>query len=133
MNRVLITGIGVTSPVGSGRDVFWNNLTAGRSGIGPITLFDASTLPVRIAGEVKGLDCRRLGEEFPDAIERDRKIWLGLDAAGQAVSDADLDERDLHDASLHVWSFLNRDNGLAFWLLRPNTRVSGSDEVSSLS
>ncbi len=91
MNRVLITGIGVTSPVGSGRDVFWENLTAGRSGVGPITLFDASTLPVRIAGEVKNLDCRRLGEKFPDAIDqRDRKVWLGLDAADQAVSDADL-------------------------------------------
>ncbi len=72
MNRVLITGIGVTSPVGSGRDAFWENLTAGRSGVGPITLFDASTLPVRIAGEVKDLDCRRLGEEFPDVrvVER---------------------------------------------------------------
>ena len=103
MNRVLITGIGVTSPVGSGRDVFWENLTAGRSGVGPITLFDASTLPVRIAGEVKNLDCRRLGEKFPDAIDqRDRKVWLGLDAADQAVSDADLDERNLHEASVHV-------------------------------
>ncbi len=103
MNRVLITGVGVTSPVGSGRDAFWENLTAGRSGVGPITLFDASTLPVRIGGEVKNLNCRRLGEEFPDAIgERDRKIWLGLDAAGQAVSDADLNEPDLHHASLHV-------------------------------
>ena len=103
MNRVLITGIGVTSPVGSGRDAFWENLTAGRSGIGPITLFDASTLPVRIGGQVKDLDCEHLAEQFPDAVgERDRKIWLGLDAAGQAVRDADLDEGDLRDASLHV-------------------------------
>ena len=103
MNRVLITRIGVTSPVGSGLEVFWDNLTAGRSGIGHITLFDASTLPVRIGGEVKGLDCRPLGEKFPEALgERDRKIWLGLDAADQAVSDAGLTERDMHDASLHV-------------------------------
>ncbi len=91
MNRVLITGIGVSSPIGSGRDIFWDNLTAGQSGIEPITLFDASTLPVRIGGEVKNLDCQQLGEQFPEAIgERDRKIWLGLDAADQAVTDAGL-------------------------------------------
>ena len=56
MNRVVITGIGVVSPVGIGREAFWSSLTAGRSGIGPITLFDASTFPVRIGGEVKGFD-----------------------------------------------------------------------------
>ncbi len=49
MSRVAVTGIGVVSPIGSGR-MFWRNLAAGRSGIGPITVFDASSLPVRIGG-----------------------------------------------------------------------------------
>lgn len=103
MNRVLITGMGVASPIGSGPEAFWDNLTAGRSGIGPITLFDASALPVRIGGQVKNLDCPRLGEVFAEAVgERDRKIWLGLAAADQAVADAALAEEDLHRASLYV-------------------------------
>ena len=103
MTRVVITGIGVSSPVGSSQDDFWAKLTAGESGVGPITLFDASALPVRIGGEVKGLNHRLLGEQFPEAAtQRDRKIWLALDAAGQAVADAGLAEGDLQQASLHV-------------------------------
>ena len=56
MNRVVITGMGVASPLGCGVEAFWDGLTAGTSGIGPITLFDASELPVRIGGEVSDLD-----------------------------------------------------------------------------
>jgi 3-oxoacyl-[acyl-carrier-protein] synthase II len=51
--RVVITGIGVVTPIGIGRSAFWEGLLAGRSGVGPITLFDASDLPCRIAAEVK--------------------------------------------------------------------------------
>ncbi|OGO49968.1 MAG: beta-ketoacyl-[acyl-carrier-protein] synthase II, partial [Chloroflexi bacterium RBG_16_68_14] len=54
--RVVVTGLGVISPVGLDVETFWRNLLAGRSGLGPITLFDASNFPVRIAGEVKGFD-----------------------------------------------------------------------------
>ncbi len=56
MRRVAITGMGIVSPIGSGIERFWANLVAGRSGIGAITLFDASTFPVRIGGEVDDLD-----------------------------------------------------------------------------
>jgi 3-oxoacyl-[acyl-carrier-protein] synthase II len=52
-NRVVVTGIGVLAPNGTGLEEFWESLLAGRSGIGPITLFDASDLKSRIAGEVK--------------------------------------------------------------------------------
>ncbi|MFI5379304.1 MAG: beta-ketoacyl-[acyl-carrier-protein] synthase family protein [Tepidisphaerales bacterium] len=87
--RVVITGMGVVSPVGSGREKFWAGLTAGRSGIGPVTLFDVSTFPVRIAGEVKDLDAVTLLQRFPQTRgERDRKILLGLAAAAEAVADA---------------------------------------------
>lgn len=48
--RVVITGIGVVSPVGIGTQVFWDNLLKGKSGIGPITQFDASDFPVKNCG-----------------------------------------------------------------------------------
>jgi 3-oxoacyl-[acyl-carrier-protein] synthase II len=103
MNRVVVTGIGVVSPVGNGRETFWRNLTAGTSGLGPITLFDASAFPVRIGGEVKGLDLADLGRRFPEAArERDRKVWLGLAAAEEALADAGFTNGDLRQAALHV-------------------------------
>ena len=58
MTRVVVTGMGIVSPVGIGREAFWSSLIAGQSGIGPITLFDASSFPVRFGGEVKGSRCR---------------------------------------------------------------------------
>ena len=54
--RVVITGIGVVTPLGCDLEAFWKSLLAGQSGIGPITLFDASTYPTRIAGEVKNFE-----------------------------------------------------------------------------
>ncbi len=77
MNRIVITGIGVISPIGVGREAFWKGATAGQSGLGPITLFDASTFPVRIGGEVKGFDAAAVLASFPEAAAtRDRKVLL---------------------------------------------------------
>ncbi len=50
--RVVITGMGVISPVGVGLDTYWNNLTSGQSGIVPVTKFDTTDCPVKIGGEV---------------------------------------------------------------------------------
>jgi 3-oxoacyl-[acyl-carrier-protein] synthase II len=55
-NRVVVTGMGVLAPNGIGLEAFWNSLVAGRSGIGPITRFDASAFKSRIAGEVKDFE-----------------------------------------------------------------------------
>src|SRR6202040_3235126 len=55
-SRVVITGMGIIAPNGIGLNAFWESLLAGRSGIGPITLFDASDLKSRIGGEVKNFD-----------------------------------------------------------------------------
>ena len=55
-NRVVITGIGVLAANGIGKDAFWETLLAGESGIGPITRFDASDIPWKIAGEISGFD-----------------------------------------------------------------------------
>jgi 3-oxoacyl-[acyl-carrier-protein] synthase II len=93
--------MGVVSPIGSGVDRFWANLAAGRSGIGAITLFDASTFPVRIGGEVDDLDIDSVVEYFGVAADqRDRKIPLALAAAAEAVADSKLSDADLHAASL---------------------------------
>ena len=116
--RVVITGLGLCTPVGRGVDLFWRSLLTGRSGIGPVTLFDAGSLPVRIAGEVKGLAIDLLEATFPEANgERDRKIWLGLDAASQARADAGLGPEQLAEAALFVGVsletfFLDAENAL---------------------
>ncbi|MCJ7510568.1 MAG: beta-ketoacyl-[acyl-carrier-protein] synthase II, partial [Dehalococcoidia bacterium] len=56
MSRVVITGIGVVSPIGLTVEEFWHNLTHGVSGLGPVTAFDASPFTCRVAGEVKGFE-----------------------------------------------------------------------------
>jgi len=88
--RVVITGIGVTSPVGNDAETFWKALCEGKSGIDAVTEFDVSDYPTRIAGEVRGLDFSR----YIDAKEvrrNDRAILLGLAAAHMAVTDSGLD------------------------------------------
>lgn len=87
--RVVITGVGVVSPVGNDAPSAWSNLLAGRSGIGPITNFPADELPVRIAGEVKGFDAAaRVGGK--DANRMDRCQLFGVAAADEALAQAKL-------------------------------------------
>src|SRR5437879_10348902 len=54
--RVVITGVGAVTPIGNTADEFWTALVQGASGIGPITRFDATGFPTRIAGELKGFE-----------------------------------------------------------------------------
>ena len=54
--RVVITGLGAVTPIGIGIEAFWNSLKEGKSGIGPVSSFDASTFPSKVAGEVKDFD-----------------------------------------------------------------------------
>ena len=88
--RVVVTGVGVVSPIGVGRAAFHAGLAAGRSGIGTIRSFDASTYPSRLAGEVKGFD--RTTIDVPDdlgpALSRDPKALFGIAAAREALSHA---------------------------------------------
>ena len=62
MRRVVVTGLGITSPLGTGIEKNWDALTNGRSGIGPITRFDVSDFPVKFAGEITDFPA----EEFFD-------------------------------------------------------------------
>lgn len=89
--RVVITGIGVVSPVGIGVEEFWNNLLAGKSGIGPITQFDASEFPVKIAGEVKDFDAVKYVGDKKTVRHMDRNAQFAVAAARMAAEDAKLD------------------------------------------
>ena len=72
--RVVVTGMGAVTPLGMGVDAYWDGLMEGRSGVGPVTLFDASEFPVRI-----GAECR----DFVPTDHIDRKTLKRLDRFSQ--------------------------------------------------
>ncbi|MGE4589343.1 MAG: beta-ketoacyl-ACP synthase II [Acidaminococcaceae bacterium] len=88
--RVVITGVGPVTPIGTGKETFWNNLIAGKSGIGIITRFDPKDVDAKIAGEVKDF-------EYADYMDKkegkrmDRVTHFAVAAAKLAVEDAKLD------------------------------------------
>jgi 3-oxoacyl-[acyl-carrier-protein] synthase II len=95
-NRVVITGIGIVAPNGIGHKAFWHSLLSGRSGVGPITLFDASDLKSRIAGEVKDFDPNDFIEPElkPKRMARHTQFayaatMMALEDAGLQITDAD--------------------------------------------
>ncbi|MCB4361729.1 beta-ketoacyl-ACP synthase II [Quatrionicoccus australiensis] len=94
--RVVITGLGIVSPVGNTVEEAWQNILAGRSGIAHVTKFDTSTFPVQIAGEVKNFDITNY-ISAKDARRMDDFIHFGLAAGIQAVRDAGLDKENVVD------------------------------------
>ncbi len=88
--RVVVTGLGIISPVGNSVATAWDNIVNGRSGIGPVTRFDASSLPTRIAGEVKGFDVGAY-LSTKEARRFDTFVHYGLAAAMDAIKDAGLE------------------------------------------
>ena len=90
MRRVVVTGLGLVTPLGSDVETTWANILAGKSGAGPITKFDASDQKCRIACEVKPADHEYgfdAGKRVDHKIQRqvDPFIVFGIDAAGQAI------------------------------------------------
>src|SRR5947209_13175192 len=94
-NRVVITGMGILAPNGIGNDEFWESLLAGQSGIGPITLFDASDLKSRIAGEVKNFDPYDYIEPELKPKRMARHTQFAYAATMMALEDAGLDLKRL--------------------------------------
>ena len=97
MRRVVVTGLGLVTPLGGDVETSWSNLIAGKSGAGPIERFDASDQKCRIACEVKPADHEwgfDPGKRVDHKIQRqvDPFIIYGIDAAGQALEDAGLTE-----------------------------------------
>ena len=87
--RVVVTGIGLVSPVGLTREENWDALLAGRSGIGPITRFDASDYACRIAGEVKGFD-PALFLDRKEIKKFDTFVHYAVAAAKEALAESGL-------------------------------------------
>ena len=99
MRRVVVTGLGLVTPLGGDVETTWANILAARSGAGPITHFDASEYKCRIACEVKPADHEYgfdPGKRVDHKVQRqvDPFIVFGLDAAGQAIEDAGLLDMD---------------------------------------
>ena len=92
MRRALVTGIGAITPVGLTARESWENLLAGVSGVRPIESFDASALPVRIAGEVRGF--APAGIDAKAARRMSRFAQFCVAAAREAADDAGLELRD---------------------------------------
>ena len=95
MRRVVVTGLGLVTPLGADVETTWKNILAGRSGAGPITHFDPSDQKCRIACEVKPADHEYgfdAGKRVDHKVQRqvDPFIVFGIDAAGQAIEDAGL-------------------------------------------
>lgn len=88
--RVVITGLGIVSPVGLTVSEAWDNILAGRSGVRPITVFDVSEFPVRFGGTVEGFDVTDYISK-KDARKMDTFIHYGIAAGTQAIRDAGLE------------------------------------------
>src|SRR5581483_2150764 len=95
--RAVLTGLGVISPIGSSPAAFWQSLAAGTCGIRPISLFDASALPCRIAGEVSDFVAKSLIEKnYRKSLNAmGRMVQLGVVAAQFAMQDAGLKRGDV--------------------------------------
>src|SRR5438105_2408565 len=104
MRRVVVTGLGVVSPNGIGKEAFWAACVAGKSGVGPIRSFDASGHPVRIAAEVPDFDVNSF---VPPEHRKILKIMgrasrFGVAAASMAMADSGLELDRLDPARVGV-------------------------------
>ncbi|MFC1501045.1 beta-ketoacyl-[acyl-carrier-protein] synthase family protein [Elusimicrobiota bacterium] len=103
--RVVITGLGVVSPIGIGKDAFWGNLKAGKSGIKPITLFDTKDVKVKLAGEVTDFEPKEiLGKK--GLVDFDRTTKLLLSAGKFALDDTsfEINEENTYSTGISVGS-----------------------------
>lgn len=104
-NRVVVTGMGIITPVGTGKESFWNAIKQGESGVGQIDYFDPSEFTTQIAAQVKGFN----GEDYLDRKElrrMDRFVQFGVSSAKIAIEDSglDLEKVDLNRMGVSVGS-----------------------------
>src|SRR6266566_8251999 len=98
MRRVVITGVGLVTPIGAGKDLFWRNLTTGTNGIGPVESFDTSAFPVHIGAEVKDFDpSGYIRGRSTEALGRGSQ--LAVAAARMALEDSGIDIATVADRS----------------------------------
>ena len=99
--RVVVTGLGVVSPVGNTVDDAWSNIIAGKSGIGPITCFDVSAFPVRFGGSVRDFDITDYLSP-KDARKMDPFIHYGIAASKDALDDSGIEVTDANAERIGV-------------------------------
>src|SRR3954463_13679198 len=104
--RVVITGLGVVTSLGEVVDELWENVCAGKSGIGPVTRWDISKYPVRFGGECAKFDVTKYGVDVREARRLDRFAQFGLAAAVSAVTDSGIDfaKEDPYSAGVIIGS-----------------------------
>lgn len=100
--RVVVTGLGVVTPVGNDLKTFWRSLLQGTSGVGPITAFDCSTYACKIAGEVRGYDPTPYFSDHKDLRRSDRYTQLMMGAAKMCVADCGIDFESLDRTRIGV-------------------------------
>src|SRR5207244_11795634 len=102
--RAVVTGLGMVTPIGTGKAAFWEALSSRRSGIRPLTAFDASALPCRVAGQINGFDAK----QYIDKKERksikvmSRTIQLAVAGTQLALDDAGVVKTQLDPARFVV-------------------------------
>ncbi len=111
--RVVITGMGAVTPLGLSVRETWSGLLTGRSGIGPISLFDASEFRTQIAGEVKHFDFDRWRWQDPALEHATRATFFALQAAEEAFKDSHLKRFNIHPERFGIY-FGAGDSGIDF-------------------
>ena len=99
--RVVVTGLGVVSPIGNDKDEVWESLTAGRSGIGEITHFDTTPYEHKAGGEVHGFDVTKYWN-FKDARRTETTVHFAVASAKQAIADSGLEITDANRYDIGV-------------------------------
>src|SRR5467141_1407142 len=104
--KVVITGLGVVSPLGNDLDTFWSGLISGKCGVGKITAFDASQYDTQIAAEVKNFDPTPAFPSPKEIRRTDRFSQYGVHAGWQALRDSglDLDKTDVDECGVFIGS-----------------------------
>lgn len=100
--RVVITGIGIVSPLGNSKDEFWKNILAGKSGIKNLTSFDTTEYGTHFGGEITDYDPKPFFKDFKDARRADRFTQLAMGAAKMAVKDSGVDTPGLNPERIGV-------------------------------
>ncbi len=105
-NRVVVTGLGVITPLGNDVPTFWSALKSGKSGAGPITSFDTSGFDSRIAAEIKGFDPILYGISVKDARRLEKFVQYAVASSKQAITDAglNLEKEDRHRIGVLIGS-----------------------------
>ncbi len=101
--RVVVTGIGMINPLGHDVETVWNALKESKSGVGPISIFDATGYPTTIAAEVKNWDVSRCGENPEEWKHRGRHTRFAIGAAHQAIKQSGILDSGLDPRRLGVY------------------------------